>query len=456
MAISLRSFNAILYNSQLSIEPCILWNNRKDLKMAKLNTTNGFIDITIVGVVSDYHDEIWKELPWLRNKIISNYGRIAVTKDWDTYQLIEPRELKTYRGYYFSAPIGIRNREAVVHRVVCDLFVESDPGSKYDCNHKDGDKTNNYYKNLEWMTRSQNILHAYETGLCKIGVRVKAENVITKEIKEFTSFSAAARFFSVSRTELKRHIGYRKGQPYDGVWLLHVNHESDRAVARKHIQQLQVKAYDYVEGKILITDTLSEMTIATGVVRETIKNKAKSAKDELFKGYVFRFVSDDRPWPVFSEKEIAESKVDRSVFTTNILRPCYVRDYRTGEVRRYRSARAAFLETAAIYGLNVCPQTKTSLIDKHGCDWIRCHCFKFKDSDWPVISELELKFREEGMDTRARAVEVTDTVENTTHFYLSQGKAAQSLGVDVKKIQRAIKSGKLLLNRYSLKTHSLS
>lgn len=35
----------------------------------------------------------------------------------------------------------------------------------YQCNHKDGNKQNNYINNLEWVIHRENISHAYEIGL---------------------------------------------------------------------------------------------------------------------------------------------------------------------------------------------------------------------------------------------------------------------------------------------------
>lgn len=51
-----------------------------------------------------------------------------------------------------------------VHRLVCSAFLRP-PLHKEDTNHKNGIKADNRLENLEWCTRSQNVLHAYATGL---------------------------------------------------------------------------------------------------------------------------------------------------------------------------------------------------------------------------------------------------------------------------------------------------
>lgn len=51
-----------------------------------------------------------------------------------------------------------------VHRLVATYFVFNDM-EKPCVNHKDGNRFNNNYENLEWMTVSENTKHAYDNGL---------------------------------------------------------------------------------------------------------------------------------------------------------------------------------------------------------------------------------------------------------------------------------------------------
>jgi hypothetical protein len=50
-----------------------------------------------------------------------------------------------------------------VHRLVAAAFIPN-PDGKETVNHIDGNKQNNCLENLEWNTRSENMIHAYKNG----------------------------------------------------------------------------------------------------------------------------------------------------------------------------------------------------------------------------------------------------------------------------------------------------
>lgn len=51
-----------------------------------------------------------------------------------------------------------------IHRLVALTYL-TNPNNLPEVNHIDGNKLNNHVDNLEWVTRSKNMIHAYGTGL---------------------------------------------------------------------------------------------------------------------------------------------------------------------------------------------------------------------------------------------------------------------------------------------------
>src|SRR5688572_19490888 len=67
---------------------------------------------------------------------------------------------------YRSAQLWRGNRpfNRLVHCLVAAAFLGPCPAG-YEVNHQDGDKAHNDVSNLEYLTRSQNLEHAYRLGL---------------------------------------------------------------------------------------------------------------------------------------------------------------------------------------------------------------------------------------------------------------------------------------------------
>lgn len=110
--------------------------------------------------------ELWKTLPILNGKYeISNKGNVRSL--W--YGRIKPIKLQNSKhGYYtFSAYCGKSKAVTVrVHKLVAEAFIGQCPQG-YVVNHKDGDKHNNNVANLEYVTYSENNIHALKHRLRK-------------------------------------------------------------------------------------------------------------------------------------------------------------------------------------------------------------------------------------------------------------------------------------------------
>lgn len=86
-----------------------------------------------------------------------------------------------------------------VHRAVALAWVDNPDPVKYTLvNHKDGDKKNNWYENLEWTDYSGNNYHAVNNDLRNDNIECKIRNFHTKEILFFKSIAQAVRYMGFS------------------------------------------------------------------------------------------------------------------------------------------------------------------------------------------------------------------------------------------------------------------
>lgn len=106
--------------------------------------------------------EQFNVIPTHPNYSISNTGRIMNSRGREKVLNDHSKDGYLQVDLYNS---GIRETKRV-HRLVAEAFIPN-PDHKPDVNHIDGNKRNNSADNLEWVTKSENMLHAYSTGLTK-------------------------------------------------------------------------------------------------------------------------------------------------------------------------------------------------------------------------------------------------------------------------------------------------
>lgn len=100
----------------------------------------------------------------------------------------------------------------LIHRLVAQAFIPN-PDSLPDVNHKDGNKHNNELSNLEWCTKTENMLHAVRTGIMDNQRKIVGQNNIKIKSKPVLQFSLDGKFIQEfsSVNEVCRLFGYKQG-----------------------------------------------------------------------------------------------------------------------------------------------------------------------------------------------------------------------------------------------------
>jgi hypothetical protein len=158
-------------------------------------------------------NEIWKAFN--AEAEVSNFGNVRTidrkVKYCDKQINVKGRTLKpaTDKKGYLRVAFKHEGKHTTfkVHRLVAQLFVSNDL-NKPMVNHKDGNKKNNNFENLEWMTNAENVQHAFDNGLIK--AKRLHESPRSKQTKEGIEFMYFLRGLGMSYNSIANEVGVSK------------------------------------------------------------------------------------------------------------------------------------------------------------------------------------------------------------------------------------------------------
>lgn len=160
--------------------------------------------------MQEYLDEIFKPIRSNEKYAISNYGRVKHIRKGNILKT------KISNGYEYNSTVGY------IHRLVATHFLENKDNLPQ-VNHKDENKLNNKYNNLEWCTASYNVKYSsykIKSNHSSIAKPVQMYDYDDNLINEFESIKDASRYINkpCGRKYISRCCRGISKHAYNYVW----------------------------------------------------------------------------------------------------------------------------------------------------------------------------------------------------------------------------------------------
>lgn len=106
-------------------------------------------------------DEKWETIKEFPNYMISSYGRVMNKR---LIKFVKPVIHGRDGQHVLNLWSGNNKKQFSLYRLLAIYFIPN-PKNKPQINHINGDRSDYSLENLEWVTASENMKHAYDNGL---------------------------------------------------------------------------------------------------------------------------------------------------------------------------------------------------------------------------------------------------------------------------------------------------
>ncbi len=207
-----------------------------------------------------------------------------------------------------------------IYRLVAMTFI--DHNSDYEdltINHKDGNCQHNIDTNLEWVTKAENNIHAFNTNLMGTNKRVETRGFVSKKVNSFRSITQCAKHYNVSTDYIVKSIeefGFMKLS--DNLKdFYEIKYENDEYHIKEDIDSIPVKkpstitnmvsikALNVFTNEETIYKSTNEAAKNLGITDRTIRVHIERISLVPTVGYIFRNLNDPTPYPEFNQDQLA-------------------------------------------------------------------------------------------------------------------------------------------------------
>lgn len=169
--------------------------------------------------------EVWKDIKGYKGYyqvsnlgVIKSLSRNVKTKNGvrKTREKILKQSIRGEGYYYITLSKKHITTNKIIHRLVAQHFI-TNPEKKRTVNHKDGNKLNNNYKNLEWATHLENHQHARRNGFYNdygedsVKSKLKEKDVLDmRRLAKFFNYRELGIIFDISMGQAHRIVNRKR------------------------------------------------------------------------------------------------------------------------------------------------------------------------------------------------------------------------------------------------------
>lgn len=180
--------------------PPVYWEHLVVLKTIDGISSPETMVLGINGPVESLEYPGFFMIPYYSNYVISKSG--CLLRKNGNREMVASQGPLGYFTFRMTCDDNTTKNE-LRHRILCYAFKPYPANvEELDVNHKNGVPGNDWLDNLEWATRSENILHAYQNGLRQDNRPVEVRDINSGNISIFPSCSAAGRMLGVTETTI--------------------------------------------------------------------------------------------------------------------------------------------------------------------------------------------------------------------------------------------------------------
>ena len=248
-------------------------------------------------------------IPDFEDYLVSDDGIVFSNK---TGSLKEMKLNKNVSGYltvslHSSHKKTDKNKRGIVtchvHRLVAMTWIPN-PKNKQMVNHKDGNKQNNHVSNLEWVTSSENTVHAYDILKNKRYSKPVVQTTLEGDfIAKYESLKKAQDETNVSSKAICLVCQGKRRKAGEFCWFYESEYKKGakmRKLSRcKKVEQYSTKG-EYIKTFESVKDAAEEVGALSSNISDACKGRLKTSK-----GFNWKFVEEGKQ----KEREESEDRV---------------------------------------------------------------------------------------------------------------------------------------------------